>query len=87
MEAETHVWKVVESVACLVRAGRDIGKLGRLVLISIPRWCDVGVVNRYGRGFGGACSSCRGPRRRGVIEVSSGVQWERKRFQAERCSG
>ena len=29
-------------------AGRDKGKLGRLVLIGIPRWYDVGVVNGYG---------------------------------------
>ena len=32
-------------------AGRDKGKLGRLVLIDIPRWCDVGVVKRV-RGVG-----------------------------------
>ena len=51
--------------------GRDKWKLGWLVLIGIPRWCDVWVTKRV-RGVGEACSSCRGPRRRGVVEMSSG---------------
>ena len=49
-------------------AGRDKGGLGRLVFIDIPRWCDVGIAKRV-RGVGEVCS--RGPRRRGVTEVSS----------------
>ena len=52
-------------------ANRDNGKLGRLVLIGIPRWCDVGDCQRA-RGVGEECSSCLGPRKRSVVEVSSG---------------
>ena len=29
-------------------AGRDKGKLGRLMLISMPRWLNVGIVKGYG---------------------------------------
>ena len=67
-------------------AGRDKGKLGRLILMGMPRWCDVGDCPRV-RGVGEACYSCRGFSRRSVVGVSSGfrVQRRRTRFQAERC--
>ena len=45
-------------------AGGDKGKLGRLVLVGVPR-CDVGVAKQVW-GVGGVYSVCRGPRRRGV---------------------
>ena len=51
--------------------GRDEGKLGRLVLIDISQWSDVRAIKRV-EGVGKACSSCRGPRKKGVAEVSSG---------------
>ena len=67
-------------------AGRDKETLWRLLLIGIPRWCDVGDCPRA-RGVGEACNSCQGSSRRGVVGVSSGVrvQRRRRRFQAERC--
>ena len=67
-------------------AGRDKGKLGRLMLVGMPRCCDVGDFPRV-RGVGEACNSCRGSSRRSVVGVSSGVhvQRRRRRFQAERC--
>ena len=67
-------------------AGRDKGKLGRLMLIGMPQWCDVGDCPRV-RGVGEACNSCRGSSRRSVVGVSSGVRvhQRRRRFQAERC--
>ena len=69
-------------------AGRDTGKLGRLMLIGIPRWRDVGGCPRV-RGVGKACNSCEGSSRRGVIGVSSDVCVRRRhrRFQAERRIG
>ena len=67
-------------------AGKDKGKLGRLILIGIPRWCNVGDCPRV-RGVGEAFNSCQGSNRRIVVRVSSGVrvQRRRRRFQAERC--
>ena len=67
-------------------AGRDKGKLGRLTLTGMPRWCGVGDCPRV-RGVGEACNSCQGSSRRSVVEVSSGVhvQRRRRRFQDERC--
>ena len=66
-------------------AGRDEGKLGRFMLIGIPRWCDV-YCPRV-RGVGEACNNCQDSSRRGVIRVSSVVRVQRRRkwFQAERC--
>ena len=67
-------------------AGRDKGKLWRLMLIDIPRWCDVGDCPRV-RGVGGTRNSCQGSSRRSVVGASSGVRVQRRgrRFQAERC--
>ena len=67
-------------------AGRDKWKLGRLILIGIPRWCDMGDCPRV-RVVGETCNSCQGSSRQGVVGVSSGVrvQRRRRRFQAERC--
>ena len=67
-------------------AGRDKGKLERLMLLGRPRWCDVGDYPRV-QGVGEACNSCQGSSRQGVVGVSSGVrvQRRRRRFQAERC--
>ena len=64
-------------------AGRDKDKLGRLMLIGMPRWCDVGDCPRVC--VGEACNSCQGSSRRNVVGVSSGVrvQRRRRRFQAE----
>ena len=64
-------------------AGRNKGKLRRLVLIGIPWWCDVEDFQRV-RGVGEACNNCQGPSSQSVVEVSSGVQRGRRRFQAER---
>ena len=68
-------------------AGRDRGKLGRLMLIGMPRCCDVGNWSRV-RGVGEACNICQGSSRRSVVGVSSGVRFQRRRrrFQAERCT-
>ena len=67
-------------------AGRGKTKLGRLTLIGIPRWWDVGDCRRV-RGVGEACNSCQGSSRRSVVGVSSGVrvQRRRRRCQSERC--
>ena len=67
-------------------AGRDKIKLGWLVLIGMPRWCDTGDCPRV-RDVGQACNSYQGSSRRSVVGVSSGVrvQRRRRRFQAERC--
>ena len=67
-------------------AGRDKGKTARLMLIGIPRWCDVWDCPRAW-GVGEACNSCQGFSKRGVVGVTSGVrvQWRRRRFQAQRC--
>ena len=79
------LWHASYGYRCRV-AGRDKGTLGRLILIGIPRWCDVGDCPRA-RGVGKACNSCQGSSRRGVVGVSSGVRVRRRRrqFQAERC--
>ena len=53
-------------------ADRDKGKLGRLMLMDIPRWCDVEDCPRV-RGVGEACNSCQGSSRRSVAGVSSGA--------------
>ena len=58
--------------------GRDKGKMGRLMLIDIFRWCDVGDCPQV-RGVGEACNSCQGSSRRGVVGVSSGVRVQRRR--------
>ena len=65
---------------------RDKGKLGRLMLIAIPRWCDMGDCPRV-RSVGEACNSYQSSNRRSVVGVSSDVrvQRRRRRFQAERC--
>ena len=52
-------------------AGKDTGKLKGLILIGIPRWCNVGDCPRV-RGVGEACNSCPGSNRRIVVRVSSG---------------
>ena len=67
-------------------AGRDKETLGRLILVGIPRWCDVGNCPRV-RGVDEACNSCQGSSSRGVVGVSRDVrvQRRRRRFQAERC--
>ena len=62
-------------MACLARVWghshqQHKGKLGRLVLIDIPWWYDVGVAKRA-LGVGEACISCQGPRRRSDVEVFS----------------
>ena len=44
--------------------GGDRGKLGRRVLVGVPRY-GVGVAKSVW-GIGGVFSVCRGPRRRGV---------------------
>ena len=60
-------------------AGRDKGILGRLMLIGMARWCDVGNCPRV-RGVGEACNSYQGSSRRSAVGVSSGVrvQWRRR---------
>ena len=52
-------------------AGRDRVTLERLMLVSIPRWYDVGNCPRVRR-VGEVYNSCRGSSRRGVVGVSSG---------------
>ena len=67
--------------SCVYRgrvAGRDKGKLGRLMLIGMPRWCDVGDCPRV-RGVGEACNSCQGSSRRNVVGVSSEARVQRRR--------
>ena len=54
-------------------AGKGKGKLGRLMLIGMPRWYDVGGCPRA-RGVGETWNSCQGSSRRGVVGVSNGVR-------------
>ena len=69
-----------------VESPAGMREMGRLMLVGIPRWCDVGDCPRA-RGIGEACNSSQGSSRRGVVGVSSDVrvQRRRRRFQAERC--
>ena len=69
-----------------VESPAGMREMGRLMLVGIPWWCDVGDCPRA-RGIGEACNSCQGSSRRGVVGVSSDVrvQRRRRRFQAERC--
>ena len=69
-------------------AGRDKGKLSRLMLIDIPWWCNVGDCLRAWD-VGEAYNSCQGSSKRSVVEVFRSVrlQRRRRRFQAERCRG
>ena len=69
-----------------VESPAGMREMGRLMLVGIPRWCDVGDCPRA-RGIGEACNSCQGSSRLGVVGVSSDVlvQRRRRRFQAERC--
>ena len=59
-------------------AGRNKGKLGRLMLIGMPRWYGVEDFPRV-RGVGEAWNSCQGSSRRGAVGVSSGVHVQRRR--------
>ena len=59
-------------------AGRDKGKLRRLMLIGIPRWCDVGDCPRVW-GVGEVCNSCQGSSKRSVVGVSRSVRLQRRR--------
>ena len=47
-------------------AGKGKGKLERLMLIDMPRWCDMGDCPRVW-GVDEACNSCQGSSRRGVV--------------------
>ena len=69
-----------------VESPAGMRKMGRLMLVGIPRWCDVGGCPRA-RGVGEACNSCQGSSRRGVVGVSGDVrvQQRRGRFQVEQC--
>ena len=69
-----------------VKSPAGMREMGRLMLVGIPRWCDVGDCPRA-RGVGEACNSCQGSSRRGMVGVSSDVRAQRRcrRFQAERC--
>ena len=69
-----------------VESPAGIREMGRLMLVDIPRWCDVVDYLRE-RGIGEACNSCQASGRRGVVGVSSDVRVQRRRrqFQAERC--
>ena len=47
-------------------------RFGRLVLMGIPRWSDVGVGKRV-RGIDEACSNFQGPERRVWLKYPAGV--------------